>query len=323
MPHIFDRFYQDDAQRTGGHQGTGIGLALVHELVHRLEGDIQVASQVGGHTPGTQFVLHIPIQPVSDLLEGQPVTAPSLQVELPPRVHESAETSPRADRAELPLVLLVEDEGWIIAKEDLPELVVSDLMMPHMDGYSLIERLKTDPATDHIAVILLTGNTEADSRYRGLTYGADDYLTKPFHMGELKLRLRNLVERQQKLRTHYRHQLTQTDQITPLPSLSDQFLRRFYGLIEQRLDDSSLSVDWLADQLAMSRQALNKKVQSLTNLSPVDLIRQYRLRKAINLLRFGHNASETAYMVGFESPSYFTRVFRQYYQQTPTDFVKR
>ena len=210
-----------------------------------------------------------------------------------------------------------------MAKEELPDLVVSDLMMPIMDGYSLVERLKTDPATDHIAVILLTGNTEDDSRYRGLACGADDYVTKPFHIGELKMRLRNLVERQQKQRTHYRQQLAQADQVTALPGLSDQFLRRFYSLLEQRMDDSTLSVDWLADQLAMSRQALNKKVQSLTNQSPVELIRQHRLRKAVELLRLGHNASETAYMVGFESPSYFTRVFREFYQQTPMDFVKR
>ena len=348
LPHIFDRFYQDETVRPGSNQGTGIGLALVHELVLRLEGRIQVDSQVGGPTPGTQFVLHLPIQPVSDVTEAQTLTAPSLQVDLPLNVQELATTSRQADQHELPLVLLVEDdvelrefmlaelatvyrmraaangyEGWIIAKEDLPDLVISDLMMPHMDGYSLIERLKTDPATDHIAIILLTGNTEDDSRYRGLAYGADDYLTKPFQIGELKLRLRNLIERQQKLRTHYRQQLAQADQITPLPGLSDQFLRRFYSLIEQRLDDSSLSVDWLADQLAMSRQSLNRKLQSLTNLSPVELIRQHRLRKAIDLLRLGHNASETAYMVGFESPSYFTRVFREFYQQTPTDFVKR
>ena len=348
LPHIFDRYYQGEVLRTGNYPGTGIGLALVHELVLRLGGHIEVDSQTGGPKTGTQFVLNLPIQPVSELTEGQTVPVPSLQVDAPSSIQLSAKPSQQADQPELPLVLLVDDdaelrefmmaeltsvyrvraaadgyEGWIIAKEDLPDLVVSDLMMPQMDGYALIERLKTDPATDHIAVILLTGNTEADSRYRGLAYGADDYLTKPFHIGELKLRLRNLVERQQKQRTHYRQQLAQADQVTPLPGLSDQFLRRFYSLLEQRLDDSTLSVDWLADQLAMSRQALNKKLQSLTNQSPVELIRQHRLRKAVDLLRLGHNASETAYRVGFESPSYFTRVFREYYQQTPTDFVKR
>ncbi len=346
LPHIFDRFYQGDALRVGDYEGTGIGLALVHELVLRLGGRIEVDSQVSGPVSGTQFMLNIPIQPIGVSKEGQIVTAPTLQVDEP--LVESAKPSQRIDQQEMPLVLLVEDdeelrkfmvadlstvyrirvatnglEGWILAKEDLPDVVVSDLKMPQMDGYSLIERLKTDPATDHIAIILLTGDTEADSRYRGLSYGADDFLTKPFHIGELKLRLRNLIERQLKLRTHYRHQLAQNDQITPLPGLSDQFLRRFYSLIEQRLDDSSLSVDWLADQLAMSRKSLNQKVQNLTNLSPIELIRQYRLRKAIDLLRLGHNASETAYMVGFESPSYFTRVFRKFYQQTPTDYVKR
>lgn len=192
-----------------------------------------------------------------------------------------------------------------------------------MDGYELIEQLKSDPATDHIAVILLTASSEADSRYQGFEHGADDYLTKPFHLGELRLRLRNLLDRQQKLRNYYRQQLTQTDQVSSLPTLTDEFLRRLYSLIEQRLDDSSLNIEWLADQLAMSRRSLYQKVHNLTHLSPVEVIRQYRLRKAVELLRLGHPASETAYLVGFESPSYFTRVFREFYQQTPMDYIKR
>ena len=353
LPYIFNRFYQVkpdrvDNPRLPAYEGTGIGLALVNELMLRLGGTIQVESQVAAEAPGTHFLLQIPVQRVSDYVEASPVLAPALIIDLPP-ASNGAVNSPYSDVSDsTPLVLVVEDnaelrdfivaelattyriraaangyEGWVLAKEELPDVVISDLMMPRMDGYAMMEQLKTDPATDHIAVILLTGSTEQDNRLKGFEHGADEYLTKPFHVGELRLRLRNLLNRQQKLRAQYRQQLAQPDAATPPQRVADQFLRRLYQLVDERLDDSSLSVEWMADQLAMSRKTLYLKVHTLTHLSPNELIRQYRLRKAIDLLRLGHNASETAYLVGFESPSYFTRVFREFYQQTPTDYVRR
>lgn len=348
LPHIFNRFYQVDNARVRRYEGTGIGLALVYELTARLGGAIVVQSRVEGGTgqPGTQFTLEIPIQRVGNYVDAQPVIAPTLVVPLP-TVSSNGSDGVATDGHDLPLVLVVEDnaelrefivaelattyrirsvanghEGWVVAKEELPDVIISDLMMPRMDGYSLIEQLKKDPDTDHIAIILLTASLEQDNRLRGLSYGADDYLTKPFNIGELRLRIRNLLNRQQKLREQYRQQFAQPDAPAPLETVKDQFLRRLYQLVEEHLDDSSLSVEWLADQLAMSRKTLYLKVNTLTHLSPNELIRQYRLRKAIDLLRAGHGASETAYMVGFESPSYFTKVFKEFYHQTPTDYVK-
>lgn len=350
LPYIFNRFYQVDNARVRRYEGTGIGLALVYELTVRLGGAITVESRVEETGPtGTQFTLEIPVQRGGNYIEAQPLIAPTLIVPVPisPATGLSYATGATADGHDLPLVLVVEDnaelrefivaelattyrirsvgnghEGWVVAKEELPDVIVSDLMMPRMDGYSLIEHIKKDPATDHIAVILLTASTEQESRLQGLSYGADDYLTKPFHIGELRLRLRNLLNRQQKLREQCREQLAQPDAPAPLENVKDQFLRRLYQLIDQHLDDSSLSVEWLADQLAMSRKTLYLKVNTLTHLSPNELVRQYRLRKAIDLLRAGHGASETAYRVGFESPSYFTKVFREFYHQTPSDYVK-
>ncbi len=187
---------------------------------------------------------------------------------------------------------------------------------------SMVQLVGCTP-TDHIAIMLLTASSEANNRQKGLEHGADEYLTKPFNMRELRLRLRNLLGRQQKLREQYRQQFAQPDSPGALVSVSDQFLQRVYQLLEQRLDDSTLSVEWLAEQLAMSRKTFYRKVQSLLQLSPVDLIRQYRLRKSIDLLKAGHNASETAYMLGFESPSYFARVFREFYHQSPTEYLNR
>ncbi|GAB2551724.1 response regulator [Spirosoma aerophilum] len=362
LPYIFNRFYQAgmpvqgrapsvDNARTRAYEGTGIGLALVYELTNRLGGTIQVESREVGLTEpsGTCFRVAIPIQSMDTQRVGIPsVAAPTSQIDLPYLTNESAQGSNAALTGQPPLILIVEDnaelrefmvaelattyrmlsaanghDGWLLAKEELPELIISDLMMPRMDGYELIDHLHQDPATDHIAILLLTASSEADSRRKGLEHGADDYLTKPFNMQELRLRLRNLLGRQQKLREQYRQQFAQPDSAGTLVSVPDQFLQRVYRLLEQHLDDSNLSVEWLADQLAMSRKTFYLKIQSLVQLSPVELIRQYRLRKSIDLLKAGHNASETAYMVGFESPSYFTRVFREFYHQTPTEYMNR
>ncbi|GAB2590034.1 hybrid sensor histidine kinase/response regulator transcription factor [Spirosoma areae] len=348
LPHIFNRFYQVDTSRTRAYEGTGIGLALVHELTARLGGTISVQSWVAGaaEPPGTRFILEIPVQQAGHRPEAQPLAAPTLHIDLPLLTNGPAGSADSTLSDSTPLLVVVEDnaelrefivaelattyrirsaangyEGWLLAKEELPDVIISDLMMPRMDGYALIEQVKTDPATNHIAVMLLTASLEQHSRLKGFEFGADEYVTKPFHMGELRLRIRNLLSRQQKLREQYRRQFAQPDAPAPLETMQDQFLRRLYQLVEDRLDDSSLSVEWVADQLAMSRKTLYLKVHSLLHLSPNELIRQYRLRKAIDLLRAGHNASETAYLTGFESPSYFTKVFREFYQQTPTDYV--
>jgi len=209
-----------------------------------------------------------------------------------------------------------------------------------LDGYGLTRRIKEHPDTDHIAVVMLTAKAASQSRIDGLQKGADDYLAKPFSIDELQLRLHNLMSRQQKLGEHYRQHFALPGESTPgatmdlpgtespgsLPTSvrsrsADPFLLRIYALLEQHLDDPSISVDWLADQLAMNRKTLYRKVQSLIQLSPTDLIRQYRLRKAIELLGSGNNVSQTADLVGFNSPSHFTIVFKEFYQQTPTEFI--
>ncbi|GAB3251734.1 hypothetical protein GCM10027347_10350 [Larkinella harenae] len=347
LPHVFDRYYQGDNQRIRANDTTGISLALVRELTLRLGGHVRVESQIEGGPgeTGTVFILEFPLQRTRYEEGASAVEGPSLVIDLPARTGDSADSN-AADLAESPpLVLVVEDnpelrefmvaelaktyrvrstgngyDGWVLAKEELPAIVITDLMVPRLDGHGLIERLKADPATDHIAIILLSSSAEETHRLRGLTLGANDYLTKPFHVGELRLRLRNLLSHQQRLREYYRQQLAQPDSTTPLLSVGDEFLRKLYTLIEEHLDNPTLSVEWLADELAMSRKALYLKVHNLTHLSPVELIRQYRLRKAIDLLRLGHSAAETAYMVGFESPSYFTKVFREFYHQTPTSY---
>lgn len=345
LPHVFDPFYQGDNQRIRTSDTTGISLALVKALTHRLGGHIQVTSQV---EVGTEFSIELPVQRTGGNVAATGTPLPGRQVDLPQSSFLPLDPSAARNLSTTPLLLIVEEnadlleymvaeltttyrvrtaatgyQGWVVAREELPDLVITELMMAGLDGYALIEKLKADPITDHIATVMMTGRADDPSRLKGLAVGADDYLTKPFHLDELRLRLRNLLDRQQRVRDHYRQQLAQPDRSGSLQAVGDQFLGKLYALVDERLDDSTLSVEWLADQLAMSRKALYLKVHTLTHLSPVELIRQYRLRKAIDLLRAGHGVSETGYLVGFDSPSYFTRVFREFYQQTPTAYLRQ
>ncbi|MBO0935755.1 response regulator [Fibrella sp. HMF5335] len=345
LPHIFDRFYQADTSSTRAYEGTGIGLALVHELVGLLGGTIEVESELG---VGTTFRLMLPVQSIMDAADVPRLNwAGTRQAFVAPlTVSTSASTSNRSiDNQSVTRILIVEDNdelraflvgelgiayyvleaadgeaGWAIVQTELPDIVLTDLMMPRMDGYELTRRIKNHPDTDHIAVVMLTAKAAQQSRLDGLQQGADEYLAKPFSIDELHLRLHNLINRQQKLGEHYRQQFALSTE--PLDSVPpDPFLLRIYGLLDSHIDNSALSVDWLAGQLAMTRKTLYRKVQTLIQLPPADLIRQYRLRKATDLLRAGRSVSETADLVGFSTPSHFSLVFKEFYQQTPSEFM--
>lgn len=352
LPYIFDRFYQS---HTPGNRradiarhdlskptvGTGIGLALVKELVELMGGTATVDSVVG---KGTSFTMTLPLQ-LATTAEAETLSATVWDwIEKP--TQRSIETR-RSVGTDSPLLLIVEDnaelrgflaeelssiyrvltaedgqQAWQMAQTDLPDVVVSDVMMPNMDGFALTNHLKSNPATDHIAVILLTAKATHDSRMAGLQVGADDYLTKPFHTSELQLRLRNLLNRQEKLRERYQQQLSQPDNQVPDPqTLDDGFLKKLYTEVENHFEDSTFGVEELADAMNMSRRTLHRKLTSLTNLTANDLLRQYRLKRATQLLLAGHPSSETAYMIGYDSPAHFTTIFKEFYGVTPSEYI--
>jgi CheY-like chemotaxis protein len=255
------------------------------------------------------------------------------------------------------------ERGWALAQSELPDIVLTDVMMPRMDGRALTLLIKGHADTNHIAVVMLTARSAQPSRIEGLQQGADDYLSKPFSVEELQLRLHNLISRQARLGEHYRQQFelprvdspSRHDVVRPVhawhsgavdspdvdspgryagavesPSfnnlhapklIQDPFLGKIYALLERHLDDTQVNVDWLADQLAMNRKTLYRKVHSLIQLAPAELIRQYRLRRAADLMGVGHNMAETADRVGFSTPSHFAIVFKEFYGQTPTEFI--
>ncbi len=353
LPHIFDRFYQADMSGTRTYGGTGIGLSLVKELVDLLGGTLSVTSQPA---VGTTFQLMLPVR-IAQATDNVPMIngpAPSIGTAAP-----LARVSAAPGVSQRPLngvdartcLLIVEDndelreflvgeltpfyqviqavdgvEGWAMVQAELPDMVLTDVMMPRMDGHQLTHCIKTHTETDHIAVVMLTAKSNQQSRIEGLRQGADEYLSKPFSVAELHLRLHNLVSRQQKLAAYYRQQFALPTVVYTKPeatkaAVMDPFLTRIYALLDQHLDDDSIGVDWLADQLAMNRKTLYRKVQSLIQLSPADLIRQYRLRKAAELLRSGRNVSETADLTGFSTASHLSALFRESYGQTPTEFM--
>lgn len=349
--HIFDRFYQVDTSLTRAYEGSGIGLALAHELARRLGGQLSATSVPG---VSTTFIADLPIRVASDQgMQLDTTIQPVLSVfELPPVLVDT--TFPDATAPALPVVLLVEDNaelltflaeslanqyriltavngqvGLVIARQELPDVVVSDVMMPEMDGYQLTNHLKNDPITDHIAVVLLTARTAAESRREGLEKGADEYLTKPFDLNELRLRLRNLINRQQKLRNHYQREFSSATSATGLaegtinPTVQDAFLAKLNGLIEAHLDDSTYRTELLAGEVAMSLRTLTRKLATLAGITPIRFIRNYRLHRATELLRAGHTVAETAYRVGFEHPANFATAFKELFGQTPSEFVGR
>lgn len=331
---IFNRFYQvdDSAIRTYG--GTGIGLSLVKELTVLMKGTIEVDSKPG---QSTRFIVKIPVQKVQGNENIPPVDNSPLEKQIKNNTGKDAPLLLVAEDNDELRAFLVESmrkhyqvieandglKAWDIVLQELPDIVVSDVMMPGQDGFDLCKRCKTDNRTAHIGFILLTAKAAHDARLKGLGTGADDYITKPFHLEELELRIANLLQLQQKLRAHLQSQLITTAPREQIPALTDPFLVQLYREMDAKLDDPEMGVDYLCRTLAMSRSTLNRKLKSLLDISANDLLRRYRLQKAASLLSSGLDISTAAYTVGFSSPSYFTQCFKEQYGTTPSDYVSK
>jgi signal transduction histidine kinase/CheY-like chemotaxis protein len=343
LPKVFDRFYQVNDAHQLAQAGSGIGLALAKELAQLMGGQLTVSSQLG---QGSCFTLHLPAAPAPASRPSPPNLAPDQHVEpivapLPLAVAPGAEPS-----AGLPLVLVVEDHadlrhylaselgqhyqvltapdgqaGLTLAQAKIPDLVLSDLMMPQMDGLQLCQQLKTDERTSHIPVLLLTARASLDSKLEGLGHGADDYLVKPFHPSELLARVANLLAQRLRLREHYRRDVSLLAPAAKLPSLEAQFLQKLHDKIEAMMDDADLGVEHLCDAVSLSRSQLHRKLQAITGQSATEFIRSARLRRAAHLLAQKQgNVSEIAYSVGFDNLSYFSRSFKEQYGVPPSEY---
>jgi DNA-binding response OmpR family regulator len=215
------------------------------------------------------------------------------------------------------------DDGFEKSAQAIPDLIISDVMMPQMDGYALCRKLKTDERTSHIPVILLTARAGGESKVEGLETGADDYIIKPFDARELQVRVKNLIEQRRKLRERFRKEMILEPKEFAVTSLDEQFLKKAMAVVEQNLSDAEFSTDEFARQVAMSRSQLHRKLHALTGRATHEFIRAYRLKRAAQLLQ--HRAgtvSKICYDVGFNSLSHFSKAFREQFGQSPSEYAE-
>jgi DNA-binding response OmpR family regulator len=213
------------------------------------------------------------------------------------------------------------DKGISLAMSKLPDLIVSDVMMPGMDGFTVCEKIKTDTRTSHIPLILLTARADAESRITGLETGADDYIAKPFDIKELRVRIHNLIEQRNLLRKKFSQQTTFIPEDIATNRIDQSFLKRAKGIIERHLSDSDFTIEQFANEIGFSRIHLYRKIHALTDHSTQDFIRIIRLQKAAYLLTHSEaTVSEIAYEVGFNNLSYFTRRFHEHFGVIPSKF---
>lgn len=345
---IFDRFYQADNASSRKFEGTGIGLALTKELVELHNGLIEVRSEPG---KGSTFTVLLPFR--KDQVQGQkklPEESHSVveKIEVTEILEspEKQQKMPAKKSDDLPLVLIVEDNRdviWyirsylenqyrIIEAEDgesgfqkaiqsIPDLIVSDVMMPNMDGFEFCEKAKTDERTSHIPVILLTAKASTDNKLDGLEKGADDYLIKPFNAKELLVRMKNLIEQRKKLRERFSRELTLKPKDITVTSADEKWLTKLMEIVENHLSDSSFDTPMLAKKIGLSRSQLHRKLVALTDQAPNQFIRLMRLRRAAQLLeQKSGNITEIAYEVGFNNISYFSSRFREQFGVLPSEY---
>jgi signal transduction histidine kinase/DNA-binding response OmpR family regulator/ligand-binding sensor domain-containing protein len=352
LSHIFDRFYQVDDSSTRQQDGTGIGLALIKELVEMHHGTISVDSKPG---VGTEFTVSLPGNRESynpeEIIEGKLEEEPISMIE--EEMVERTTTPPESESVAeqetgKAIVLVVEDNfdvrqyirenlpesyqvmeasdgsaGIEKARETIPDLIISDVMMPKQDGYELCQVLKNDEKTSHIPIILLTAKATSENKIEGLQTGADDYLIKPFEPKELVARVDNLIELRKKLRGRFATSVPlKLGEIT-VTSMDDAFLKKILAAVEEHLDEEEFHIDELSNSIGMSRTQLHRKLTALTNMSPGEFIRYIRLLRAMELLQKDTGTvSEIAYQVGFHDPSYFSKCFHKQFGKSPMEVKK-
>ena len=216
------------------------------------------------------------------------------------------------------------EDGLKQARNRIPDLIISDIMMPKMDGVEFCKRIKTDVRTSHIPVILLTAKADIESKLEGLETGADDYLTKPFEAQELQIRIKNLLSQKQRLREYFEKELRIKPSKLAVNALDQQFLKQVIDVIEEYMSDVDFAVEKLAQATAMSSRTLNRKLQALTGHSSTQFLRSLRLKRAAQLLSWRSDSiTQVAYQVGYNNPSYFSECFRRQFGLSPSEYVKQ
>ncbi len=326
---IFDRYYSESNKSKNYSEGTGLGLSIAKAYAEAHNGEIQAESEEGA---GTTMKVKLPVEYTLRGSEESGIDAPDIQL---PEILE--ETKHRQDEIR---ILLVEDnadlryfidksvlagyqlllarngiEGMKLARNMIPDLIISDIMMPDMDGMELLDQVKQFEETDHIPFIFLTAKATASAKLEGIRQGADAYIEKPFSAEELRYRVRNMLNRMQKLRERYA-----SAQVGSKTEDKHPYLIKVERLIARHLDDHTFNVSELCAMLNLSRSQLHRKIKALTGLGPNKFIRNYRLIEARRIIQSGHaNIAEVSYQTGFTSPSYFTKCFKELFGVAPSE----
>ncbi len=353
LPNIFDRFYQVDNPTSRSGEGTGIGLAHTKELVKLMGGNISVTSEVG---KGSSFIISLPIRNTAEIVESfnsEVISEKPVLVDRQENIGKAAvaKIGEQSNSSTLPQVLIIEDNPDVViylkscleglyqidvayngrigiekALETVPDLIISDVMMPEKDGFEVCDILKNDERSSHIPIILLTAKADAASKLAGLQRGADAYLAKPFDKEELLVRLENLIELRARMKAFFIDHLqqlpaagisfAQNDEAT---SVENAFLEKIKTILETHISDEDFGLPQLCQKIGMSRSQLFRKMKALADTAPSQFIKTYRLNKAKYLLEHSDmNVAEVAYEVGFKDPSYFSKIFQEAFGLAPS-----
>ena len=344
LPYIFDRFYQADPSNTRKYEGTGIGLSLAYELITIHGGAIDVTSEEG---VGTEFIIRLPFEEISDPVPDSSAVPDQL-------LSDNAFAQPAlpdidglySEHDEI--ILIVEDnadvrefireqlageynileasngrEGIAVSQGTIPDLIITDLMMPEMDGYEFSENIRSDEKTSHIPIIMLTAKAGLDPKIEGLEAGIDAYLTKPFHVRELHARVKTLIQQRKNLKKQFSSATYFTPSAIAKSPVDQTFLKNAIEIIDKHLTDEEFSTDTFASSLNMSMSQLNRKLNALVDQPAGTFIRSVRLQRSVELLnQTDKTIGEICYEVGFNDQAYFSRAFKKQFGKSPSAFRK-
>jgi DNA-binding response OmpR family regulator len=344
---IFDRFYQAEDQKKTAVGGTGIGLALAKEMVEIHHGNIKVESD---EETGTSFIFRIPLieeHTLEGIIDRKSTEKSHYKMfkyrENGTVVHDQKQDLDKTIEKDRNKILIVEDnldmreyikdelendylvfaandgrQGFKEAVKENPDIIISDVMMPHMDGIEFCSKIKTDERTSHIAVILLTARSSQEHKIEGLETGADDYLTKPFVFDELRLRINNIIESRRKFSEQFGRSLKVEPSDIQITSMDQKFIKQAVEIIEENITDPDFNVEKFSRLIGLSRVGLYNKLKALTNNSVQEFIYTVKLKRAAQLLiKSGMSVTEICYEVGVKDPSHFSKLFKKQFGVTP------
>ena len=349
---IFDRFYQTSARPVAGQMGYGIGLNLTQKLTALHKGTITARNRTDGK--GSEFIVQLPLGnahlPQSQLVDNDYFARKDMQKS--PILTKEADNTIRKKRKKTNYKIAVVDDDPEICTfletelgdsyyistypdgkaaiagvtDDIPDLIISDVVMPQMDGITFMHRVKNNSKLSHIPVILLTSKTDYPSLLKGLEEGADAYVEKPFNLEELEVRIASLIANRLRIKGKYSGVQEQEDTLRQieLKGINEELMQRIMAVVNERLEDNDFNVEALADEVCISRSQLHRRVKEITGISVGEFIRNFRLQQAAKLLEKGDaNISQITYATGFSSPTHFSTAFRKYYGVSPSEYMNR